>query len=59
MWQFCVLLFLLAGLVALLPNLCLLGMFQGCRACHSLMRRGATKCPHCHTPYRTPAKVAA
>ena len=44
---------------ALIPNLCLLGLFQGCRACRGLMRRGATKCPHCRTPYRKSAKAAA
>ena len=59
MWQFFVILFLMAGLFALIPNLFLLGIFQGCRACHGLMRRGATTCPHCRTPYRKPTKVAA
>jgi hypothetical protein len=54
-----VLLFLIAMGLPLLTNLCLLGIFQGCRACHGLMRRGATKCPHCRTPYRKSVKAAA
>jgi len=40
----------MSAVLAILPNLCLIGLFQGCKACHSIMSRGATVCPSCRTP---------
>jgi hypothetical protein len=48
MLGFCVLLYGLALLLPVLAALPLLGMYKGCRFCHRLMWRPATKCPSCH-----------
>lgn len=44
---FWILVYGLAILLPILAALPMLGLYQGCRCCHKLMDRGATKCPHC------------
>jgi hypothetical protein len=39
------------GGVFLLPSVGFCALLrQRCPACREMMHRGATKCPHCHTP---------